>query len=126
MNIQTISQTSMRRPTLKRLTWPLLAALLLLSLIGVQPAYAAGLIVNSLDDTIADDGACTLREAITNADNDDQSGSTDCAPGSGADTITFSVSGTISLGSTLPEITSEMTIDGRGNPSPSVETMHTA
>ncbi len=114
MNVRPISQTLTRSTIPRRLTWPLLAALLLLSLIGVRPAYAAGLTVDSLADTIADDGACTLREAITNTNGDDQSGSTDCSPGSGADMITFSVSGTITLGSTLPLITGELTIDGAG------------
>lgn len=70
-------------------------------------------VVNSLADT--DDGSadfpgqgtgnkdCTLREAI-NAAN---------AYGNGA-TITFGVSGTITLGSALPNITRNCTIDGSG------------
>jgi CSLREA domain-containing protein/uncharacterized repeat protein (TIGR02543 family) len=56
------------------------------------------IVVNSVADTQANDGACTLREAIVNANTDDQSGSTDCAAGSGTDTVLFSVSGTITLG----------------------------
>lgn len=71
--------------------------------------------MNSAADTIASDGFCTLREAITNANADDQSGSTDCAAGSGADAITFAADYTITLvGSQLPDITSEITITGNG------------
>lgn len=86
---------------------------LVLVLVGVFPwalpraAEAAGIVVNSPADTRANDGACTLREAILNANADDQSGSTDCAAGSGADPITFSAAApfTITLTSSLPTIT---------------------
>jgi CSLREA domain-containing protein len=78
---------------------------------------AAAIHVDSLADiTGAGDGACTLREAITNANaNSDTSGG-DCAAGSGEDTITFGVSGTLTLGATLPAITAPeaLTIDGTG------------
>ena len=78
-------------------------------------AHAASLTVNSLADTIAVDGKCTLREAIQNANNNAATNA-DCAAGSGADTITFSVSGTITLGSDLPTITDAagLTMDGTG------------
>ena len=92
-----------------------LSLLLLLATTMISPAYAASLTVDSTADSVANDGACTLREAIINANNNDQSGSIDCLAGNNADTITFSVDGTITLGSTLPEITSEMTIDGAGH-----------
>jgi len=83
--------------------------------IGFQSARAASLVVDSAADTIANDGACTLREAITNANANDQSGSTDCAAGSGADAITFAADYTITLdGSQLPVITSEITVTGNG------------
>lgn len=76
---------------------------------------AAGMIVNDLGDgPPASDGKCTLREAILNANNNNQSGSTDCAAGSGTDTIGFSISGTITLGSTLPAVNDDLTIDGSG------------
>ena len=115
MNQQTLTLKIAQSMNLERSFALLLVLAVLLALVGVRPAYAAGNItVDSLADTVANDSACTLREAITNANNDDQSGSADCASGSGADTITLSVSGTITLGSTLPEITSEMTIDGAG------------
>ena len=75
---------------------------------------AAAITVNSLSDAAASDGACTLREAISNANLDSTDGSVDCAAGSGADTITISVSGTISLTQPLPDLSSDMTIDGLG------------
>ncbi|MDW8392441.1 MAG: CSLREA domain-containing protein, partial [Oscillochloridaceae bacterium] len=83
---------------------------------AVRPAYAAGYVVNLLDDTIANDNFCTLREAIQEANN---GADTDCAgsPSNGDDTITFSVSGTITLTTTLPNIVSgqgALTIDGTG------------
>jgi CSLREA domain-containing protein len=60
--------------------------------------------VNSTADVIADDGQCTLREAITAANTDTASGSTagECLAGSGADTIT------------LPARTYTLTITGKG------------
>jgi CSLREA domain-containing protein len=91
----------------------LMAALLVIA----APVRAASAItVNSTDDTtVAGDGSCTLREAIQNA-NDDALTNADCVVGSGADTITFSVSGTITLGSTLPNIADAagLTMDGTG------------
>jgi CSLREA domain-containing protein len=81
------------------------------------PAHAAGIVVTSSLDTTAVDGDCTLREAIQNA-NDNAATNADCAAGSGADTITFSKSGTITLvGSQLPNITAAggpLTIGGHG------------
>ena len=93
----------------------LILGLIILSASRVEPVHAAAIVVDSTADTQANDGACTLREAVINANNDDQSGSTDCTAGSGADTITFSVAGTIALGSTLPGITGEMMVDGAGS-----------
>ncbi|MCQ3936571.1 MAG: hypothetical protein DPW18_05935 [Chloroflexi bacterium] len=99
----------------------LLSALLLVSILLAgqtpPPAYAAGYVVNSLADNTTDDAFCTLREAILAANND-AAYNGDCGAGSGADdTITFSVSGIITLGSTLPNIVSgqgALTIDGSG------------
>ncbi|HRQ33847.1 MAG TPA: CSLREA domain-containing protein, partial [Anaerolineales bacterium] len=81
----------------KKLFYAFLCASLLTAALGTQPAYAAGIVVDSASDAVANDGACTLREAITNANADDQSGSTDCAAGSGADVITFAANYTITL-----------------------------
>src|SRR5215831_14822774 len=71
-------------------------------------AYAAGqtYTVNSLADT--DDGTCnatkcTLRDAINAANGNP-----------GADTINFSVSGTITLTSVTANIVDDLTIDGTG------------
>ena len=72
---------------------------------------AATIVVSTIADTVASDGECSLREAIINANNGDQSGSTDCASGSaGADLIVFDAGlagQTLQLGgSQLPVITS--------------------
>ena len=72
------------------------------------------LVVTTLNDELNTNGLCSLREAINNANNNNQSGSVDCAAGYGADSITFGVSGTIVLSSQLPGITSEMVISGAG------------
>ncbi len=100
-----------------RLFFALLLVLLWLAGLGVRPAYAAGYVVNTTnDDTTGGDNLCTLREAILAANN--AVASNDCGAGSGGnDTITFSFSGTITLGSTLPAIVSgagALTIDGGG------------
>ena len=68
------------------------------------------IVVDSLLDTVADDGLCTLREAITAANSD--TAANGCIGGSGADTINFAVSGTIVLDTRLPIITSDIEIDG--------------
>ncbi len=84
--------------------------------------------VNSDLDTVADDGLCTLREAITASNTNTASGATggECAAGdAGADTIEFDISSTadftisgqngytIDLASdSLPLITEEVLIDG--------------
>jgi uncharacterized repeat protein (TIGR01451 family)/CSLREA domain-containing protein len=66
---------------------------------------AATLEVDSLADTTANDGFCTLREAIINA-NDNATTWVDCTAGSGADTIDLSgLSGQIVLLSDLPPLT---------------------
>jgi LPXTG-site transpeptidase (sortase) family protein len=94
---------------------------LFLSLLGgavtVIPVHAAGIVVNNNGDTVADDGVCTLREAITAANTDTSSGAIvgECAAGIGADTITFAGNYTITLtGSQLPAVTSEIIITGNG------------
>jgi CSLREA domain-containing protein len=77
--------------------------------------------VNSTADpaSTSGNGFCTLREAINNANSPgvDTTGK-DCAVGTGADTINFSVSGTITISSTLPAIANSspgsLTIDGSG------------
>lgn len=81
-------------------------------------AEAASITVDTTADTAtAGDGDCSLREAIDNANSDSDTTSGDCPAGTGIDTITFSVSGTIALGSSLPSITDTdlLTIDGGSN-----------
>jgi CSLREA domain-containing protein len=98
-----------------RFSKPPLAAMLLVPLsLGLSTAAnAANIVVNTLTDGSVT-GACTLRDAITAANTD--TAVNGCAAGSGADTITFSLSGTITLGTTLPAIVSGSTIavDGTG------------
>jgi CSLREA domain-containing protein len=89
-----------------------LALVLAVSAVGMKPATparAAALVVNTLtdvDDGTCDGTHCSLREAINEAENAVSN-----------DTITFSVSGTIHLASTLPIVTNAgtLTIDGGGN-----------
>jgi CSLREA domain-containing protein len=88
---------------------------LMIVLVGVQPAYAAGIIVNSpADNTTAGDDLCTLREAINNANADADTTSGDCVGGSGVDIITFAANYTITLTSELPSVTTNITITGNG------------
>lgn len=69
---------------------------------GMTTAWGANLTVNNLSDVVASgDGQCTLREAITNANTNSETSSGDCAAGTDNDTISFSLGGTIPLGSTL-------------------------
>src|ERR1043166_1082255 len=78
--------------------------------------------VNSLSDDAANDGLCTLREAITSANTQAASGAAagECAAGSASNSITFSPALTagggapISLLSPLPYITNNVTISGPG------------
>ena len=80
--------------------------------------------VNSLVDVAANDGVCTLREAITAANANTASGAAagECAAGSptGRDSIEIVVGGTLTLTSALPAISSDMLIAGMG---PNVNTV---
>ena len=85
-----------------RSAWRVVLALVFsLSLAGIytQEAQAATFTVSNLNNS----GGGSLRAAITVANANP-----------GADKITFSVSGTITLGSSLPDITDHLTIDGSG------------
>lgn len=112
----------------------------LLLVVGIgffnQTVYAATLTVNSTADTVADDGECTLREAITAANSDTASGVTagECIAGSGSDTINFNITGTadftnsgqngytITPSTALPIIKSTVVINGYSQPGASANT----
>jgi len=93
------------------------ALFLVLGLAGtVSVAQAAGITVNSTLDIVANDGLCTLREAITAANTDTESGVTpgECGPGSGADIITVPAGTyTLDFGSQLV-IETDVTLIGAG------------
>ncbi len=77
-------------------------------------AAAATITVDTLlDGSVAKH--CTLRDAIIAADT--KTATKKCVAGTGTDTIMFRVSGTITLGSTLPQVVNispdSLTIDGR-------------
>src|SRR5262249_1033010 len=99
----------------------LLRAAFVMALLGVTGIVAAAtIVVNSAADGLpADDGQCTLREAIIAANTNTASGVTlgECTAGTaGADVITFAISAggvhTIAPASALPIITEPVTIDG--------------
>ena len=83
-------------------------------------AHAASTITVATNaDEINSNGLCSLREAITNANGDNQT-YTDCVIGSGDDTIQFNDAlgtTTITLGSTLPDLLDPdgLTINGGGD-----------
>ena len=87
---------------------------------GSLTPQAATIVVNSLSDVVnASDGSCTLREAITAANNNVASGAVagECAAGTatGADTIDLTkIAGTITLTSALPNINSDIMLIGPG------------
>ncbi|MGE5277969.1 MAG: CSLREA domain-containing protein, partial [Acidobacteriota bacterium] len=110
------------------------AATLLAAAVLAASAAAATITVNSTADTAANDGQCTLREAINAAKNDAASGAAagECAAGSGTDTIAFNVTGagcngsgvcTITPGSPLPGVGDSVTIDGYTQTGASVNTL---
>jgi CSLREA domain-containing protein len=92
-------------------------------------AGGATITVNSIADVAANDGQCTLREAIIAANTNTASGALpgECAAGvSGLDTIGFSIPGagvhTIAPTSALPAVTEVLTIDGYTQPGASANT----
>lgn len=92
-----------------------LGVLALTLAVGSRAAYAATITVNTTADELNADGDCSLREAIEAANTNaavDGCPSGDPAPT--VDVITFGVTGTITLASTLPPISESLTIDGPG------------
>jgi hypothetical protein len=77
-------------------------------------AQAAMIMVDSLADPSAS-GRCTLHDAITAANT--KTATNGCTGGEGTDTILFCITGTITLASTLPQITdANLTITGPPSP----------
>jgi hypothetical protein len=99
-----------------RFTLAALVIVGLLTMFSASAVLAADITVNSLSDAFADDGFCTLGEAIGGANIDTALWPSvgECPAGSGVDHITFSVSGTITQTSTNWAIGSELSIDGAG------------
>ena len=99
-----------------RIAWRLVIGLIL-ALVWVwwlapPPVEAATITVNTLNDTVNVSGQCSLRDAVQHANTDSKFyANSSCPAGSGADTITFSVSGTIKLGSAL-NVNTPITIQG--------------
>jgi CSLREA domain-containing protein len=99
-------------PKITRLLTSVGAAAAALVLAG-RGAGAATITVNGIADTIADDGVCTLREAIIAANTNASSGvmAGECAAGAASpavDTIVFAIAGagvqTVSPLSQLPSV----------------------
>jgi CSLREA domain-containing protein len=117
MNAQVERETSLsiaRRAWHRAVFFVAPAALPVFLSVSAGSASAANITVNTLEDAADSDGDCSLREAITAANqNFPRDG---CPAGSSlaADTIDFSVTGTITLASTLPSIFSSMIIAGPG------------
>ncbi len=99
-----------------------IAIVLIVVLLPVTSANAATtIIVNSTANIVANDGLCTLREAITAANTD--SAFNGCPAGSGGDTILLQAGATYILDGVdnydygpngLPSVTTPITITGQG------------
>lgn len=76
-------------------------------------APAATLTVDTLLDVDAQDGECSLREAIVAANTD--AGYRDCPAGDGDDRVEIAVAGTIVLAAALPLLTEGLTVAGAGS-----------
>ncbi|CAG1769616.1 partial putative outer membrane protein PmpB, partial [uncultured bacterium] len=91
----------------------MLAGLVLVSVERLAQAKPDAIItVNTLVDTVANDGVCSLREAIQSANAGMPIGN--CASGAGLDTIVITATGTIVLGSDLPALVQDVVIVGPG------------
>ena len=117
MKRKTAKANNRRIVRTRKKTLALFPLLPLASFAMFDTAQATNIVVNTLADVQSNNDECSLREAILNAGANSQLGSTDCPAGSASevDTITFSVSGTITLSETLPNIRSSFTIDGGGD-----------
>ncbi len=102
--------------------WSVVGIILSVVVAPVVGLEAATISVAAGSVTIAADGQCSLREALTNA-NDDAQTHTDCSAGSGADTLQLVAGATYTITDIdntlygfngLPAVTSVITIDGNG------------
>jgi hypothetical protein len=93
----------------------LVAVLASLALLPEAAAQPISIVVSTANEGQSLGDGCSLREAIINANNDNQSGSAECLAGSGPDLITFDSDYTIILASTLPALASNLIIDGTGH-----------
>ena len=87
---------------------------LVMAVVLASPAWAETYTVTTAADEQNTNGSCSLREAIINANGDNQSGSADCAAGSGDDVINIGVTGTVNLGGALPILATNIDIEGPG------------
>ncbi len=97
------------RSVLQKSLYIFICLSLMIVLVGVTPAYAASISVGTTADDDNFAPSCSLREAITAANNDAAYGG--CPAGSGTDTITLPA-GTYTLDSELPAVTSTIIING--------------
>lgn len=107
-----------------------LAAACAAILLFAASARAATITVTSTADTAANDGVCTLREAIIAANTNTASGAAagECVAGAaGLDTIAFNIAGagvkTIAPALPLPATTEAVFIDGYTQPGTSMNTL---
>ena len=100
--------------------------------LATTAAVAATITVNSTSDAAADDGACTLREAIVAASSNLASGAGagECAAGEAlptVDTIAFAIPGsgvqTIQPATVLPSLTEAAVINGYTQPGAAANTL---
>ena len=119
MNTRSTFARRPSRPSLITTAFVALATILATGLIWVASptaqAAATITVTTTADDTTAD-GACSLREALGNA-NDDAATYPDCAAGSGEDTIVFALGGPATIPVELSLAYSDAdttTIDGDG------------
>jgi CSLREA domain-containing protein len=113
-----MSTTTSYSRLLALLMWAALAASVT-AVVLANPAWAATLTVTTASDEQNTNDECSLREAIINADQNNQSGSSDCLAGGGEDRIVFDLGDspvTITLASQLPAITdgAGLTVDAAG------------
>jgi CSLREA domain-containing protein len=84
----------------------MLALLIASAAFPIRVRAANVITVTTMADNLTDDGLCSLREAINNANNDSDTSVADCGSGFGLDTIAFATGiTTITPGSELPYIT---------------------